>query len=68
MKLFEIAKQKRLVKDVKTGEMYDPDEKMDELIWKNPEVAAQFKRMKAEKGKGWPKSKSHSEEDCETSK
>lgn len=59
MKLFEI-------KDVKTGEEYDPKEKMDELVWKNKDTVAQFKRMKNEQGKGWPKSKNHkSEEDCE---
>lgn len=68
MKLVEIVTPRKLVKDVKTGEMYDPDEKMDELVWKNPEAVAQFKRMKAEQGKGWPKSKSHSEEDCEMAK
>ena len=48
------AKGKKLVKDRKTGEMYDPDKKFKELMDK-PETVAMLKRMKNEEGIGWPK-------------
>lgn len=46
------------VTDKKTGERYDPKEKFKELL-NHPDTKAQFARMKAEKGKGWPKSAAH---------
>jgi hypothetical protein len=53
--LNETAKgKKKLVKDKKTGEMYDPDEEFDKLMNK-PTTLAMLKRMKNEEGVGWPK-------------
>jgi hypothetical protein len=46
--------KKKLVKDRKTGEMYDPDKEFDKLM-NSPEYIAMLKRMKNEEGKGWPK-------------
>jgi hypothetical protein len=46
--------KKKLVKDRKTGEMYDPDKEFNKLI-NSPEYIAMLKRMKNEEGKGWPK-------------
>jgi hypothetical protein len=48
------ADKKKLVKDKKTGEMYDPDEEFDKLM-NSKEYLAMLKRMKNEEGKGWPK-------------
>jgi hypothetical protein len=48
------ADKKKLVKDKKTGEMYDPEEKFKELM-DSPEYIAMLKRMKNEEGRGWPK-------------
>ena len=48
--------EKKQVKDRKTGQWYDPDEKFKELQ-KNPDYIAQMKRMGREEGKGWPKRK-----------
>jgi len=45
---------KKLVKDRKTGEMYDPDKEFDKLI-NSKEYIAMLKRMKNEEGRGWPK-------------
>ncbi len=46
--------KKKMVKDRKTGELYDPDQEFDRLL-KSPEVVAMLKRMKNEEGRGWPK-------------
>jgi hypothetical protein len=46
--------KKKLVKDRKTGEMYDPDKEFDKLM-NSKEYIAMLKRMKNEEGKGWPK-------------
>ena len=46
--------KKKLVKDKKTGEMYDPKEEFDKLI-NSPKYIAMLKRMKNEEGRGWPK-------------
>ncbi len=46
--------KKKLVKDRKTGEMYDPDKEFDKLI-NSKEYIAMLKRMKNEEGRGWPK-------------
>lgn len=48
--------EKKLVKDRKTGEMYDPDEEFKKLQ-NDPEYIAQMKRMGREEGRGWPKRK-----------
>jgi hypothetical protein len=46
--------KKKLVKDRKTGEMYDPDKEFDKLM-NSKEYIAMLKRMKNEEGRGWPK-------------
>jgi hypothetical protein len=46
--------KKKLVKDRKTGEMYDPDKEFDKLM-NSKEYLAMLKRMKNEEGRGWPK-------------
>lgn len=46
--------KKKLVKDKKTGEMYDPKEEFDKLM-NSPKYIAMLKRMKNEEGHGWPK-------------
>jgi hypothetical protein len=46
--------KKKLVKDRKTGEMYDPEEEFNKLM-NSKEYIAMLKRMKNEEGKGWPK-------------
>lgn len=46
--------KKKLVKDKKTGEMYDPKEEFNKLM-NSPKYIAMLKRMKNEEGRGWPK-------------
>lgn len=46
--------KKKLVKDKKTGEMYDPKEEFKKLM-NSPKYIAMLKRMKNEEGRGWPK-------------
>lgn len=51
------------VTDKKTGEKYDPEKKFKELLH-HPDTKAQLKRMKDEKGKGWPKSVAHNQHEA----
>lgn len=44
----------QLVTDKKTGKKYNPEKEFDKIM-NDPETVAQFKRMKSEKGKGWPR-------------
>lgn len=44
----------QLVTDKKTGKEYDPEKEFNNLM-NDPKHVAQFKRMKAEQGKGWSK-------------
>ena len=49
-------REKLMVKDRKTGKTYDPHKELNKLLH-HPKTVAQFKRMKDEKGLGWPKNK-----------
>lgn len=49
-----------------TGKEYDPEEEMHKFLH-HPKTVAAFKRMKAERGRGWPKSKAHGDADVKES-
>ena len=49
-----------------TGKEYDPEEEMHKFLHA-PKTVAAFKRMKAERGRGWPKSKAHGDADVKES-
>jgi hypothetical protein len=55
-KVQDLREAKLMVKDRKTGKMYDPHKELKKLLH-HPETVAQFKRMKDEKGRGWPVNK-----------
>jgi len=52
------------VVDRVTGKEYDPDVEMHKFLH-NPKTVAALKRMKDEKGHGWPKSSFHAKEEFE---
>jgi len=52
------------VVDRVTGKEYDPDIEMHKFLH-NPKTVAALKRMKDEKGHGWPKSSFHTKEEFE---
>ena len=52
--MIQNMQEAKLVKDKKTGEMYDPNVEFDKLLH-HPDTVAQMKRMKDERGRGWPK-------------
>jgi hypothetical protein len=61
MKTFKKFTDELKVKDKKTGEVYSPSEKIDQL-YKSKSFIDMMKRMKNEKGVGWPKSQNESVE------
>lgn len=54
------------VVDRVTGKEYDPEEEMHKFLH-HPKTVAAFKRMKAERGRGWPKSKAHGDNEVKES-
>lgn len=44
-----------MVQDKVTGEYYDAEQAIQDLIWNNPDYIDMLVRMQNEEGRGWPK-------------